>query len=146
MMVEIDYDKMPKHIEPICPFCGEHIIADLATDFKDIAAAEAYAREHCDCEAAQKFRAEQRLKADTVKKIEKAKEQIEILCDYCGYKGVEVGEETRELLLLLSRMVIRGEIDGAGVRLSKINCKLSMTAKGALSVGYTYSESNKIET
>ena len=135
--------KESQKIIPACTSCGQVILSDSIFDNQE--EANAYALTRCSCDDARAYQEKQKQLEEREQNIEKVKEAIEALEDYCDSKKHRLSEEVKELLLNHAIFAIDGLIDSANIQFGRLKAKIAINAKGAVIVQFSYSDSVKME-
>ena len=99
----------------------------------------------CDCYEAKQYQADVERKQQREKNIVRMRQRLDDLAKYCEARGVPLEGNTHDLLMRLGTSVLDGEIAGASLKWARLKVNISINSKGTISIGFTYSDSAKVE-
>lgn len=148
--VEIDNDGVvqnnsagAKLFYPTCRFCGKQQLP--LAPYPDQLTADEAAVMQCDCYDARLYQQEVERKAEREKNINRLRQRLDDLAEYCEKRGVPLEGDTLNLLMQLGTNVLDGLIAAATVKWVRLRVNINTNSKGAIVIGFNYSDGAKIE-
>lgn len=133
----------PAAFTPICPHCGQATLPDR--EFISQAEANNYAARRCDCPGGRDYKTECERKEKRDQNIRKIREAIDGFNYYCENKNQTLTDEIKGILFNCAVMTLDGEINGATVKFGRVNVKIGLNSKDAVTFAFTYSDCVKAE-
>lgn len=133
----------PALFTPVCTFCGQATLPDR--EFLSQTEANNYAARHCDCPDAREHKAECERKEKRADNIRKIREAIDSFNYYCENKNQTLTDEIKDILFNCAVMILDGEIGGATVKFGRVNVKIGLNSKDAVTLSFAYSDCVKAE-
>lgn len=128
---------------PTCRFCGKQQLP--LAPYPDQLTADEAATMRCDCYDARNYQQEVEKAAEREKNIKRLRSRLDDLAEYCEGRGVPLEGDTLDLLMRLGTNVLDGQINSATVKWTRLRVNINTNSKGAIVIGFNYSDGAKIE-
>lgn len=133
----------PKDYYPTCRYCGKQSLPLAPYDSQ--ADADEAATITCDCFKARQYQAEVEKKEKREKNIIKLRQTLDDFSGYCAARDVDLQGNLYDILLNAGIAVLDGVISQASFKISRVKVNITTNAKGAIILGFTYSDGSKVE-
>ena len=128
---------------PTCRFCGKQQLP--LAPYPDKETADEAATMQCDCYDARLYQKEVERQQEREKNIVRLRQRLDDLAEYCNGRGVPLEGDTLDLLMHLGTNVLDGLINAATVKWTRLRVNISTNNKGAIVIGFNYTDAAKIE-
>lgn len=128
---------------PTCRFCGKQQLP--LAPYDDQLTADEAATMQCDCYDARNYQQEVERKAEREKNINRLRQRLDDLAEYCAGRGVPLEGENLDLLMRLGTNILDGLIASVTVKWTRLRVNINTNSKGKIVVGCNYSDGTKVE-
>lgn len=138
---ERDDDIAPHY--PTCCYCGKQTIP--TAKYESDAIADEAATMACDCAGAREYRYKKEQAEKREKNIEKLKQGIDDIVEYCENRNINITDELRSVLVNAGIAVIDAHVGSAQLKFARATVSVSKNGKGVVIIKVAYADGAQIE-
>lgn len=133
----------PPMFYPTCRFCGKQSLPLAPYDCQ--ADADEAATITCDCYKARQYQDEVERLKQRANNINKLRKNLDDLSGYCEKRGADLQGALYDLLLNAGIAVLDNIVASASFKFNRLKVNITTNSKGAIVIGFTYSDGAKVE-